>query len=188
MQKLIVFNNISLDGFFTDANGQMNWAYNPAPDKEWTDFVAGNSRGGGTLVFGRKTYEMMAAYWPTPSAARENPVVAEGMNKAEKIVFSRTLRAAAWVHTRLVKDGLADEIRRLKAGAGPGMAILGSGSIVAQLSAEGLIDTYQFVVTPVVLGGGRTLFDGLPRPRRLALTGERRFANGNVVLTYAASK
>jgi dihydrofolate reductase len=184
MAKLIVFNNVSLDGYFTDRNNQMNWAHNSAPDKEWDLFVQGNASGEGVLVFGRKTYELMAGYWPTPAAARNDPVVAEEMNKRLKIVFSRTLNEAAWANTRLVKGGLAEEIRALKAGPGAGMAILGSGSIVAQLAPEGLIDEYQIVVTPVVLGAGRTMFDGLPKPLPMKLVRSRAFANGNVFMSY----
>jgi dihydrofolate reductase len=154
------------------------------PDEEWDKFVNGNASGEGVLVFGRKTYELMAGYWPTPAAARDNPVVAEGMNRRTKIVFSRTLNEAGWANTRIVKGGLAEEIRALKTGPGAGMAILGSGSIVAQLAAEGLIDEYQIVVTPVVLGAGRTMFDGLPKPLPMKLVRSRVFANGNVFMSY----
>ncbi len=135
-------------------------------------------------MFGRKTYELMAGYWPTPMAARNDPVLAERMNAHSKIVFSRTLKQAAWANTRLVKDGLAEEIRALKAGPGKDMAILGSGSIVAQLAREGLIDEYQIVVTPVVLGAGRTMFDGLPKAMPMKLVRSRVFANGNVWMCY----
>jgi dihydrofolate reductase len=184
MANLIVFNSISLDGYFTDRDNRMNWAHNPAPDKEWDTFVEGNASGGGVLVFGRITYELMASYWPTPAAARNDPVVAERMNKLPKIVFSRTLTEAAWKHTRLVKDGLVEEIRKRKAGKGEDMAILGSGSIVAQLAREGLIDEYQIVVTPVVLGGGRTMFDGIRKPLPMKLVNSRTFGNGNILMSY----
>jgi dihydrofolate reductase len=183
MAKITVFNSISLDGFFTDRNGQMSWAYNAAPDEEWEKFVEENA-GGGVLVFGRITYELMASYWPTPAAARNAPVVAERMNHLSKVVFSRTLMDAPWENTRLVTDGLADEIRRLKAAAGEDMTILGSGTIVSQLAQEGLIDEYQIVVTPVVLGRGRTMFDGLPKPLPMKLVRSRVFMNGNVYMSY----
>jgi dihydrofolate reductase len=114
--------------------------------------------------------------------------VAERMNNLPKVVFSRTLKEAAWTNSRLVKDGLAEEIRALKTGSGPGMAILGSGSIVSQLTRDRLIDEYQFVVTPFVLGGGRTMFEGIPSPLDLKLTATRVFSNGNVVLTYKPVK
>jgi dihydrofolate reductase len=185
MPRLIVFNSVSLDGYFVDRHGDIRWAHNASPDAEWDAFVAGNARGGGMLLFGRKTYELMASYWPTPLAAQNDPAVAAGMNALPKVVFSRTLDRVSWAHTRLVKDDPVGEIRRLKAAPGPDMAILGSGTLVAQLTPERLIDAYQMVVVPVVLGQGRTLFDGLAEPLRLTLTSARTFRNGNVVLSYA---
>jgi len=185
MPSLMVFNSISLDGYFTDANGDLSWAHAADPnDQEWNDFVAGNAKGGGALVFGRVTYEMMVAYWPTPEAAKAMPKVAEGMNKAQKIVFSRTLNATPWENTKIEKGDPVAEIRRLKAGSGPNMVILGSGSIVSQLTQARLIDAYQCVVVPVVLGQGRTMFDGVRDRLRLERTSERAFKNGNVLVAY----
>lgn len=186
MPKLIVFNHMSLDGYFTDANGDMRFAQNPIPDAEWDAFVAGNaSGGGGILVFGRVTYELMASFWPTPLAAEQMPEVAEGMNKLPKIVFSRTMHAASWNNTRLVKDDLAGEIRRLKQQEeGHDMLIFGSGTIVSQLTQEGLIDEYQIIVDPVALGGGRTMFEGIKEKLTLKLIKTRSFRNGNVLLCY----
>ncbi|HZI10113.1 MAG TPA: dihydrofolate reductase family protein [Myxococcus sp.] len=182
MRKLSVFNNVSLDGYFTDSSGDMSWAHKQ--DAEWNEFVAGNASGGGALVLGRVTYEMMAGFWPTPAALAMNPVVAERMNTMPKAVFSRTLDKASWNNTRLLKGDLAAEMRKLKAEPGPDMVILGSGSIVAQLASAGLIDEYQVVVHPFALGGGRTLFQGVPRRLGLTLQKTRAFGNGAVVLWY----
>ncbi len=184
MRKLAVFNNVSLDGYFTDANGDMSWAYNVNPDAEWNAFVAGNASGEGMLLFGRKTYDLMAGFWPTPLAAEQMPVVAEGMNKMPKIVFSRTMDKVTWKNTTLVKDDPSAAVRKLKNQPGPDMVILGSGSIVSQLAPEGLIDEYQFVVVPVVLGGGRTMFDGIREKLNLKLTRSRTFKNGKIFLCY----
>src|SRR3972149_10430298 len=104
MRRLIVFNHVSLDGYFTDANGDMRFAHSDKPDAEWDAFVAGNASGGGILLFGRITYELMASYWPTPAAAENMPVVAERMNNLPKVVFSRTLDQVSWNNTKLVKD------------------------------------------------------------------------------------
>lgn len=186
MRHLSVFNQISLDGYIADAAGSMRWAHRAIADAEWDAWVASNASGGGVLLFGRKTYDLMAAYWPTPAAARDNPVVAEAMNAAAKVVFSRTMRRAEWRNTTVVTDDLAESVRRMKRAPGPGMVILGSGSIVAQLAPVQVIDSYQVVVIPVVLGAGRTMFEGLPQPLELRLASTRSFANGNVVLTYAA--
>jgi dihydrofolate reductase len=182
MRKLIVFNHVSLDGYFTDRNGDMSWAHKQDP--EWNAFVAQNASGGGQLIFGRKTYEMMASYWPTPAAMKNSPTVAEGINKVPKVVFSKTLDKASWNNTKLVKGDLRQEVRKLKSEPGETMVILGSGSIVAQLAQAGLIDEYQIVVSPIVLGEGRTLFDGVDKKQSLKLAKSRTFGNGNVFLCY----
>jgi len=101
-----------------------------------------------------------------------------------KVVFSRTLNQALWNNTRLVKGDMVSEIRKMKADPGPGMAILGSGSIVSQLALEHLIDEYQMMVDPVALGKGRTLFDGIQEKLTLKLAKTRTFKNGKVYLCY----
>ena len=184
MRKLVVFNSTSLDGYFTDATGDRSVAHHKEGDAEWDAFVAGNASGGGVLLFGRKTYELMAGFWPTPAAAQMMPVVAERMNNLPKVVFSRTLDKATWTNTKLVKEDLVGAVRKMKAEPGEDMAILGSGSIVSQLAPHGLIDEYQIVVIPVVLGKGRTLFEGVQDKVPLKLTKTRAFRNGNVLLCY----
>lgn len=176
---------ISLDGYYCDSRGDMSFAHKPPEDTEWHEFVSGNARDGGMLLFGRTTYDMMAAWWPTPMAAQTMPEVAASMNAMPKIVFSRTLRSADWNNTTLVKDDLVGTVRRMKAETGPDMAILGSGTIVRQLADAGLIDTFQVVVNPVALGSGRSLLSGLSRRLDLVLTNTRVFRNGSVLLWYA---
>src|SRR5262252_706516 len=185
MRKLIIFNHVSLDGYFVDANNSMMWAKMGKGDPEWDAFVAENASGDGTLVFGRITYQMMASYWPTPMAVQHDRAVAERMNALRKIVFSRTLDNVSWSNTALVKGDLAAEIRRLKSENGEGMAILGSGTIVSQLAQQGLIDEFQCVINPIVLGQGRTMFEGLKDKLSLKLIKSRTFGNGNVFLSYA---
>lgn len=182
MRKLIVFNNVSLDGFFVDLNGDMSWAHNN--DAEWNAFTSENAGGSGVLVFGRVTYDMMASFWPTPRAMEMMPAVAAGMNSMPKVVFSRTLNAASWNNTKLIKSDVIAAMRKLKQEPGPDMVILGSGSIVSQFAQEGLIDEYQIVVHPLVLGKGRTMFDGVKEKLSLKLTKTRAFSNGNVLLCY----
>ena len=143
MRKLVVFNNVTLDGYFTGVDGDFSWAHSGSDDAEFNGFVADNASGGGQLLLGRITYELMASYWPTPNAIKNDPIVAEGMNSMPKVVFSRTLDKASWSNTKLVKGDIAAEIRKMKQEPGKGMAILGSGSIVSQLAPHGLIDEYQ---------------------------------------------
>ena len=184
MRRVVAFNNVSVDGYFADAGGALGWVNHEDTDAEFTAFVAGNAAGGGMLLFGRITYDLMAAYWPTARAQQENPVVAQGMNSRPKVVFSRTLHSAPWANTRLVGDDPAAEVRRLKREGEHDMAILGSGTLVAQLTDERLIDEYQLVVNPVVLGKGRSMFAGVTRLVRLRRIESRPFANGNVLLRY----
>ena len=181
-QPLIAFLTTSLDGYFADASGDMSWAHKSDP--EWLEFVHRNASGGGTLLFGRVTYELMIRYWPTPIAKEQNPIVAEGMNSASKIVFSRTLNEATWQNTKLFNSDLPGEIHRLKQQSGKGICILGSGTIVTQLAEAHLIDELQIVVSPILLGKGKTPFETLKLRLPLKLLKSRSFTNGNVIHYY----
>ncbi len=181
MRKLHVFESISVDGYFTDANGDTSWAHGGREDAEFADWVSDNASSGGDLLFGRKTYEMMVAFWPTTMAAEQMPRVAKGMNAAKKYVASTTIKPT-WNNTHLLKGDLVKAVRDLKASDGPGITVLGSGSVVAKLGESGLVDQYQFVIVPVALGGGRTVFT---KGCKLRLVDQRAFRCGNVVVTYA---
>jgi len=186
MRKLLMFNNITLDGYFTDSNNDMSWAHKNA-DEESNKFASENASGGGVLLFGRKTYDLMVSFWPTKQAYESMPKVAEGMNNHPKVVFSRTMDKATWNNTRVVKDDIVEEVRRMKSEPGPGLVVMGSGTIVSQLTQARLIDEYQFIVHPLVLGSGRTLFEGVKDQLPLKRINSRTFKNGNVLLTYAAT-
>ena len=134
MARLNSFINVTLDGCFADRDGDMSFFHKQDP--EWLAFTDENSRGGGALLFGRKTYEMMERFWPTEMARKQMPVVAEKMNRSPKFVVSRTLGAASWENTRVLGGNLSEEVRRLKSGD-TDVAILGSGSLVAQLAPLG---------------------------------------------------
>jgi dihydrofolate reductase len=187
MRKLIVFNHLSLDGFITSPSGDFRWASAGNDSPEYAAFVAENARKGGELLFGRVTYELMASYWPTTVADQHHPDVAKGMNAMPKVVFSRTLNTAAWNNTRLLKGDLVSEVRKLKEESGPGMAIMGSASIVSQLAPHNLVDEYQFMIDPVALGGGKSMFQGIPEYLHLKLAKSRVFDNGKVSLSYEAA-
>jgi dihydrofolate reductase len=183
MRKLVVFNQVSLDGFFADARGDMSWAHRD--DAEWNAFVEKNASGEGVLVFGRKTYDMMASFWPTEMAAKTAPVVAERMNAMQKIVFSRTLKQPTWSNTTALEGNIPELVRKLKAETGPDMAIMGSGTIVSQLAPSGLIDELQLVINPLALGQGRSMFETLASRVSFTLARTRTFQNGNVLLCYS---
>ncbi len=182
MRKVSVFNNVSIDGYYADPDGDYSFAHEGGDDPELRKFTAANAKGENALVFGRVTYDLMAAWWPTKDAAMAMPEVAKGMNAAPKYVFSRTLKKAGWANTTLLKADPAKEVARLKKTAGPDMTILGSGSIVAQLAAAGLIDEVQLMVCPVVLGAGKSQFAGAAARWKLARS--RTFRNGRVFLAY----
>ncbi len=126
----------------------------------------------------------MVSYWPTPNAIKNNPDVAEGINKADKIVFSRTLKKANWNNTRILKDNIFEEIKKMKQIPGKDMTILGSGSIVTQFAEQGLIDEYHFMVDPVALGDGTPIFKGMKHKLDLKLTNAKTFRSGVIILSY----
>jgi dihydrofolate reductase len=127
---------------------------------------------------------MMASFWPSPMAMQAMPEVAEGMNRLAKFVASRTLESASWRNTTVIQGDLVTSVREMKKSDGPDLVILGSGSIVSQLSGAGLIDEFQIIVNPLVLGQGRTLFEGVTEKISLKLIKTRAFSNGNVILYY----
>jgi dihydrofolate reductase len=183
MRRLSVFNSMSLDGFIADATGDMSWAHRT--DDEWNAFVRENaSSGESEMLFGRVTYDLMASYWPTDVALKDNPVVAKRMNESPKVVFSRTMQRAEWSNTRLVKEEIVGEVRRMKTGSGPDMIVFGSGTVVAQLAGAGLVDLYQIAICPIVLGSGKAMFAGLKEAFHLRRVSTRAFKNGNVYVQY----
>src|ERR1700691_1247007 len=113
MKRLRVFESISVDGYFSDANDEMNWAHGGREDPEFAAWVGGNATSGGELLFGRKTYQMMEAFWPTAIAAQQMPDVAMGMNAARKYVASRTIEPT-WNNTHLLRAELIEAMRDLK--------------------------------------------------------------------------
>ncbi len=180
MAKLGVFNFVTLNGYFQGPNGDISWHRHGQEESEYAEQGAKSES---ILLFGRVTYQMMASYWPTPQAKKDIPGVAEGMNRSEKIVFSRTLKKVEWENTKLLRDNLVEEAKKLKRGK-KDVTILGSGSIVTQLAEAGLIDTYQIMVDPVALGAGTPIFSGMKKKLDLKLTSSRVFKSGVVLLIY----
>jgi dihydrofolate reductase len=181
MRKLRVFESISIDGYFTDRHGDIGWAHEGREDPEFAEWVSANASSGGELLFGRKTYEMMAAYWTSTLAAQQMPAVASGMNAATKYVATRTIKPA-WSNTSVLQGDLVDAVRGLKARDGAAITVLGSGSVAGALGQAGLVDEYQFVIIPIALGAGRTVFKSA---QGLRLVEQRAFGCGNVMVTYA---
>lgn len=182
MRRLSAFIFVSLDGYFEGPEkGDISW-HRHGPEEN--AYALEGLKSGSALLFGRVTYDMMAGYWPTPLAKTNDPVVAEAMNRADKIVFSRTLDKAAWNGTTVVKGDLGEEVRKLKRAAGTDLTLLGSGRVLTQLAERGLVDEYQIMVDPVVLGSGSKIFGGLTHKLDLGLVSTRTFKSGVVLLSY----
>jgi len=166
MRRLIMWNLVTLDGFF---EGAKSWDLS-FHETVWGDELERLSieqlRGADCLLFGRTTYEGMAAYW-----TKATGTVADLMNGIAKVVFSRTLEHADWNNTRLVAGAAEDEVPRLKAAPGKDILIFGSANLSDGLSRRGLIDEYRIGLVPVVLGVGNPLFKaGNPMQLHLART------------------
>jgi dihydrofolate reductase len=183
MAGLYAFNMVTLDGLF---EGPTPWSidWHNAANEEFGDFAVDQLNGIGTILFGRKTYEGMASYWPTPAALEADPAVAEAMNRLPKVVFSRTLETADWSNSRLVRDDIAGEITRLKQQPGKDLALFGSANLLSTLVKLGLVDEHRLMVNPIVLGRGTPLFQGVDQPLKLELIEARPFKSGNVLLRY----
>jgi len=184
MRNVIVSNLVTLDGFFAGPNGEIDWHI--VNDEFFEDSIA-LLNAVDTLLFGRVTYQGMLSYWTSPSAIEDDPIITDKMNTTPKIVFSKTLERVEWGkwnNARLVKDHIAEEISRLKQRPGKDMVIFGSGSIVSTLAQLGLIDDYRIFVAPVVLGSGKPLFTGMPKPVNLKLSGTKTYKTGVVLLSY----
>lgn len=186
MRKIVVLENVSLDGYFTGPNGETDWfVAQPGNQKELDEFAVDSIKSTDTLLFGRVTYELMAGFWQTADAIKNAPLLAERMNNLPKIVFSRTLDRVEWRNTRLVKYNIEEEMEKMKNQPGKNMAILGSGSIVSYFAQHGLIDEISLMVNPVILGGGRSIFQGVKERLRLKLLEARTFeVPANVLLRY----
>jgi dihydrofolate reductase len=186
MALLTAYNFISLNGYFKGENGDISWA--KRNDREQSEFAAKNMKAGNTLLFGRVTYEMMAAFWPTEQAEQVMPDVAAGMNKAKKIVFSKTLKKADWANTTIISNDIFEEVKKLKNTQKKDMTILGSGSIISQFAEKGLIDYYQIMIHPVVLSSGTPLLSNITINTDLKLKDSKIFKNGVVLLSYEPEK
>jgi dihydrofolate reductase len=183
MRKMFLFMMVSLDGFFEGPNHDLSW-HNV--DSEFNVFADKQLDETSTLIFGSRTYEMMANFWPSEIAIKNVPKTAARMNALHKIVFSRTLKRAEWNNTELHNSNsdIAAVIQKVKEKSGNDIAVLGSSNLCLTLIKEGLLDEIRIMVNPVVLGRGTALFSGISEPLKLELVCERTFTSGNVLLTY----
>jgi dihydrofolate reductase len=191
MRNVILQEFVSLDGLAAGPNDSV-------------DFVPASTQGDHTfgqrqlefmdsidlILLGRVTYTMFAGHWPRVTSGDDKPF-ADKLNAIPKIVFSRSLDRApwgSWDEARIVKNSAAKEVAKLKQESGNDMVIWGSISLAQSLTNEGLIDEFQLVVCPVVLGSGKPLFRDKVHPFGMRLLKTQAFDRGTVLLAYTAAK
>jgi dihydrofolate reductase len=194
-RRVIASTFVTLDGYMVGPDEDISWVIDGF-DAEMADDVAeAINREADVFVFGRVTYEIFAAYWPTaapydegdelsPAEGKEDPRIIRALNESTKLVFSRTLEGSDWHNTRVVREGLEDEIRSLKRQPGKGINIQGSASIVQALGRADLVDEYRLYLHPVLLGAGTPLFADAAGRQDFKLADLKRYANGVVDMTY----
>ena len=195
MRRILMFNHVTADGYFAGSDGNLNWV---VPDEEIDKAAVQRMPTIDTILLGRRTYELFEAYWPhalndsETAADPHDPSrrsstlrdMAVWINEANKLVFSRTLKKVGWKNTRILSEIDPPAIQGMKRKQGRDMIVFGSRSVVSALTKHGLIDEYQFVVNPVLLGRGKPLMEGMSKGAKLKLQESRQYPSGNVVLRY----
>lgn len=184
MKKVIVFEMTSLDGYFEGANGSISWH---RIDEEVNDFFIEQLDSADTILFGRKTFEMMQSYWPTEKAKETEPVVSEKMNSYRKYFFSRSKIKFHWQNTALISKNIQDEINRIRDRNGKNILVFGSADLYRTLEKINIIDEVRIMVNPLILGVGKSFFPDSDA-QLLSLIKVRVFGNGNVLLQYSVPK
>jgi len=181
MRKIFTSNLVSLDGYLAGPDGDLSWH---KVNDEFLHYAVDMLNSVDLFLFGRKTYDLMASYWPTEAVRTGDPIIAGKMNGLDKIVFSKTLKTAEWENTTLFEDITEKNIRELKAQPGKDIVILGSGTVVSALTELDLIDEHRFIINPVILGSGSLQFTGNLTRKNFGLTDVQKFKTGVVILTY----
>lgn len=184
MKKLIMWNLVTLDGYFEGAKPWDLDFHGVAWGDELEAWVTEQIKTADMLVFGERTYKGMADYW---SKAPDEGEVTDYMNKLPKIVCSTTRTVAEWNNTTIVKDAVT-ELGKIKQEGEGNMFVFGSGELSASLMQAGLFDEYRLCIVPVFLGQGKRLFnEGLPY-QKLTLAESRTLQSGGVIVRYAPAK
>jgi len=192
VRKLVLGMFVSLDGFVSGPNGEVDWIFKSG-DEATDDWIVDNLWQAGVLAMGSRSYCEMAGYWPSSDAPFAAP-----MNEIPKAVFTRKgltdapgADAAAvkgsWGNPIVARGDLSGEVARLKAQPGRDIRALGGAGFAQSLAAHGLVDEYHLLISPVALGKGAALFSGLPKPLDLQLVSTKTFGGGAVALVYRAA-
>jgi dihydrofolate reductase len=181
VRKLFAFIVMTLDGYHAGQHQEFDW---PNVDEEFEEFSVRQLNDIGLLVFGRATYEGMAAFWPTELAAAEAAQITEFMNSVPKVVISNSLTTADWNNTTVISGDVSAAVTELKERPGKDIAVFGSSNLTASLLDQNLVDELRVMVHPVLLGGGHSLLAGLSRRVHLELQRTTTFRSGYVLLCY----
>ncbi len=185
MRKIVSFVHLSLDGFVASTSGGLDWV---SITEELFDHVEQRIKQTDTALYGRVTYQMMEAYWPTaaeqPNASKHDLEHSRWYKTAHKVVLSKTMSDEDHADTKIIRSHLRDQITQLKQGAGSEILVFGSPSATHALMAEDLIDEYWIFLNPVLLGQGIPLFKNIKHKTQLKLVKSNIFASGVVCLQY----
>jgi len=175
----------SLDGFVAGSNGEMDWII---VDDEMFDFVTTMTDQVDTALYGRVTYQMMEAYWPTaaeqPNASKHDKEHSIWYKNVSKVVLSKTINETGLLNTKVISDNLSENINKLKQQAGKNILIFGSPRASHSLLNAGLVDEFWIFINPILLGQGIPLFKNVPEIIKLRLLDNKTFTSGVVALHY----
>ena len=185
MRKLISFMHVSLDGFISGLNGEMDWI---KVDEEIFDYVNHITNLSDTAFYGRVTYEMMQSYWPNaankPDATKHDIEHSRWYNKVNKVILSKTLAGKNIPGTQIISDNIKEEVEKLKGNEGSNILMFGSPGASQALTALNLIDEYWLYINPILLGKGMPLFKNIQNKITLKLVESIPFSNGVICLRY----
>lgn len=172
----------TLDGYFEGPDHDISW--HNADGEEFAKFVEDQLDETDTLIFGRRTYELMASFWPSEEAIRMEPGTATRMSNLHKVVFSHNPMNTGWQNVES-STNVVQKMQELKRSPGKDIAVLASSNLCLTLLEEGILDEIRIMVNPLVIGSGTPLFSGTDKLRKFQLTSSRTFKSGNVLLTYS---
>jgi dihydrofolate reductase len=188
MRNVVLWIGMSLDGFTSGVNERLDWLVPHATKPEAAAIYRGLRERSDTVLVGRVNYEGFFGYWPKvkddPKASPDDAAISRWFDDVPKVVFSRTLREVKWKNARLARGDAAEEVATLKRGPGKDIIIQNSTRLTQSLLAADLVDELNIMVAPVLLGGGRALFAGLPHQIDLGPGEISRFADGTFVVRY----
>ena len=192
MRKIILSMQMTLDGFSTGPNEEMDYLPPFSNEKMWKDLHAEmwrNLEAADTFILGRRTYQIWEQYWPAvannPQSTESDKRFSRLADETQKIVISKTLDRVEWKNTKLIKSNITDEIQKLKQQIGKNLIVAGGATVAQTFASLGLIDEYMIIVHPVIIGKGKLLLKDLNVRQKLKLIGTKTFNSGAVELAYS---